>query len=322
MCASRGPTGCCRLLPLLHGCPSCRWQGPHLHFSANLPLALQGDCSSEDPYFDYPGSLRCLMEGAGEARTHPHGPQHGQHEPEWQGLTADREGLPTPLPRARSNTHPQQPPLRICPAVLQATLRSPSTPLSWSTPAMAPSPRPGPPRARWGGRQAKQPAWPAGQADGMSLCSAGSPSSSRGGITCSQLQLIRLARLLLRHASSWVSELPAGTRARVAELPAGLLHAQGDLMLLCPTGGCASVDQFEVSFASAVPRSITWLCATTALRAMCTQRVVRTSGCCLPKPADNQPVLPGLRQRHAPSRPPDCASRAELQHRPFAGACG
>lgn len=30
------------------------------------PLPAQGDCSSSDPYADYPGSLRCMMEGGGD----------------------------------------------------------------------------------------------------------------------------------------------------------------------------------------------------------------------------------------------------------------
>lgn len=29
--------------------------------------ACAGDCSAKDPYYDYAGSLRCLMEDAGEA---------------------------------------------------------------------------------------------------------------------------------------------------------------------------------------------------------------------------------------------------------------
>ncbi len=32
-----------------------------------VPLSsLQGDCSAQDPYADYPGALRCMMEGAGD----------------------------------------------------------------------------------------------------------------------------------------------------------------------------------------------------------------------------------------------------------------
>jgi hypothetical protein len=27
---------------------------------------LQGDCTINDPYVDYPGALRCLMEGSGD----------------------------------------------------------------------------------------------------------------------------------------------------------------------------------------------------------------------------------------------------------------
>ena len=27
---------------------------------------MQGDCSAQDPYADYPGALRCVMEGAGD----------------------------------------------------------------------------------------------------------------------------------------------------------------------------------------------------------------------------------------------------------------
>lgn len=32
--------------------------------------ACKGDCSSSDPFFDYSGSVRCLMEGAGEGLLH------------------------------------------------------------------------------------------------------------------------------------------------------------------------------------------------------------------------------------------------------------
>lgn len=31
----------------------------------------QGDCTNNDPYFDYDGTLRCLMEGAGELQRMP-----------------------------------------------------------------------------------------------------------------------------------------------------------------------------------------------------------------------------------------------------------
>ena len=32
-----------------------------------LCTACQGNCTTDSPYYDYPGSMRCLMEGAGGA---------------------------------------------------------------------------------------------------------------------------------------------------------------------------------------------------------------------------------------------------------------
>ncbi|KAL4428192.1 hypothetical protein ABPG75_002281 [Micractinium tetrahymenae] len=47
--------------------------GPNVGGGAweGMCTACKGDCSSSDPYFDYPGSLRCLMEGAGKGGPAP-----------------------------------------------------------------------------------------------------------------------------------------------------------------------------------------------------------------------------------------------------------
>ena len=46
------------LLRLLHD--AC-----HALFISSVLWAVQGDCSEADPYVDYEGSLRCMMEGSG-----------------------------------------------------------------------------------------------------------------------------------------------------------------------------------------------------------------------------------------------------------------
>jgi len=82
--------------------------------SSLKPLAshqLQGDCSSNDPYFDYDGTLRCLMEGAGEEA-----PAMSDCLTGWTLALGRSNGTVHShfhSPRFRSHNHPPRP-LNVC----------------------------------------------------------------------------------------------------------------------------------------------------------------------------------------------------------------
>lgn len=81
--------------------------------SALLPILTpaQGDCSTSSPYFDYPGALRCLMEGAGDvafvkAETPVDYASDGPSRQPWSALPASELRLLCPTGGCRPVNQP------------------------------------------------------------------------------------------------------------------------------------------------------------------------------------------------------------------------